>query len=58
MSDMNNETDGRQPAAEDRRAFLAKAGKVAVAAPAAALLLAATTQRATAAVSGEEQIPL
>jgi hypothetical protein len=43
--DKTNQTD-QQPS-EDRRAFLAKAGKTALAAPAAALLLAATGAKAS-----------
>ena len=47
-------TDQTPPAAygdaksDERRAFLAKAGKIGVAAPAAALLLAATGRKALA----------
>ncbi len=40
---------------EDRRAFLEKARKTVLAAPAAALLLAATAKATPAAVSGQLQ---
>jgi hypothetical protein len=48
-------TDERIESIEARREFLKRAGKAAVVAPAVALLLSATAQRASAvpAVSGE-----
>jgi hypothetical protein len=45
VADQIKSEDAAPPAPEDRRAFLAKAGRVAVAAPAAALLLAATAAK-------------
>jgi hypothetical protein len=44
--------DSVEKANEERRAFLAKAGKTALAAPAAALLLAASQAKATPPISG------
>ena len=52
MTDQNKPEQSRQQVAEDRRAFLARAGKSAVAAPAAALLLAATAAKGQIAPSG------
>jgi hypothetical protein len=51
MTDPIKPEDVTEQVLQERRAFLAQAGKAAVAAPAAALLLAATATRADA-VSG------
>jgi|HubBroStandDraft_5_1064220.scaffolds.fasta_scaffold3470304_1 hypothetical protein len=51
MIDQSKTDQAGQQVSEERRAFLAKAGKVATAAPAAALLLAATATKSSA-VSG------
>jgi hypothetical protein len=56
MPDQIEPEDNAGQSREDRRAFLAKAGKVAVTAPAAALLLAATARNAQA-VSGVQGPP-
>ena len=57
MTEQNKPENSGQQIAEDRRAFLAKAGKTAVAAPAAALLLAATAAKGQSVPSGGLPIP-
>jgi hypothetical protein len=57
MSNENKPQVSSQEISDERRAFLMKAGKTAVAAPAAALLLAATA-KAVPALSGRQPPPV
>ena len=56
MSDQTPPTAIDDDKTDERRDFLAKAGKIGIAAPAAALLLAATGRKASA--TNRYQVPL